>query len=171
MKIIPKNIYFIVAPIIVPFPLGDKPSHTDQFLSLSCVISDGDLPLNIFWTFNNNQPITSDMDVTILKLGKRSSVLTIDSVGGHHAGNYTCHGQNLAGSISYTTELKVIGVFVRLKKKKIQILFFDCVFLVSSYTYNITTSYMQMILNFFEFLKPFFFLFWFLKAISFIHFI
>lgn len=99
----------LVAPIIVPFPLGDKPSHTDQFISLSCAISDGDLPLQIFWTFNN-QPITGDMDVSISKLGKRSSVLTIDSVSGHHAGNYTCHGRNDAGSTSYTAELKVIGV-------------------------------------------------------------
>lgn len=99
-----------VAPIIVPFPLGDKPSHTEQFLSLSCAISDGDLPLQIFWTFNN-QPITGDVDVTVSKLGKRSSVLTIDNVGGHHAGNYTCHARNAAGSTVYTTELKVIGVF------------------------------------------------------------
>lgn len=98
-----------VTPVIVPFPLSDKPSHTEQFLSLSCAISDGDLPLKIFWTFNN-QPITGDMDVSVSKLGKRSSVLSIDSVGGHHAGNYTCHGRNAAGSTSYTTELKVIGV-------------------------------------------------------------
>lgn len=82
----------------------------DQFLSMTCAVSDGDLPLNILWTFNN-QPITPDMDVSISKLGKRTSVLTIDSVSGHHAGNYTCHGKNSAGSTSYATELKVIGAF------------------------------------------------------------
>lgn len=99
-------------PVIVPFPAGDKPAHMDQFVSFTCAISDGDLPLNIFWTFNN-QPITPDsMDVSISKLGKRTSVLTIDSVTGHHAGSYACHGKNDAGSTSYSTELKVIGVCV-----------------------------------------------------------
>lgn len=82
----------------------------DQFISITCAISDGDLPLNIFWTFNN-QPITPDMDVSISKLGKRTSVLTIDSVSGHHSGTYECHSSNQAGSTNYTTELKVIGVF------------------------------------------------------------
>lgn len=107
-------------PVIVPFALGDKPAHMDQFLSISCAISDGDLPLNIFWTFNN-QPITPDMDVTISKLGKRSSVLAIDSISGHHAGNYTCHGKNLAGSTSYSAELKVIGALYRRIKKLIEL--------------------------------------------------
>lgn len=99
----------LVLPSIVPFTLGDKPAHMDQFLSINCAVSDGDLPLNIFWTFNN-QPITPDMDVSINRLGKRTSVLTIDSVSGHHAGNYSCHGSNPAGSTSYLSELKVIGV-------------------------------------------------------------
>lgn len=98
-------------PVIVPFSLGDKPAHMDQFLSITCAISDGDLPLNIFFTYNN-QPITPDMDVTVSKLGKRTSVLTIDSVNGHHAGSYTCHGKNDAGGTSYSTELKVIGAFL-----------------------------------------------------------
>lgn len=101
-----------VKPVIVPFSLGDKPAHMDQFLSINCAISDGDLPLNIFWQYNG-QPITPDMDVSISKLGKRTSVLTIDSVNGHHAGFYTCHGINNAGSANYTTELKVIGVFLQ----------------------------------------------------------
>ncbi|XP_031640141.1 Down syndrome cell adhesion molecule-like protein Dscam2 isoform X29 [Contarinia nasturtii] len=101
------EVQVMVMPVIVPFSLGDKPAHMDQFLSLSCAISDGDLPLNIFWTFNN-QPITPDMDVNVSKLGKRSSVLTIDSVSGHHIGNYTCFCSNNAGSANYTTELKVI---------------------------------------------------------------
>lgn len=102
-------IFESVSPVIVPFPLSEKPAHTEQSLSITCAISDGDLPLSILWTFNN-QPITPDMDVSMSKLGKRTSVLTIDSVGGTHAGTYTCHGKNAAGSTSYSTELKVIGV-------------------------------------------------------------
>lgn len=108
-------------PVIVPFPLGDQPAHMDQFLTITCAVSDGDLPLSILWTFNN-QPITPDTDVMVSKLGKRTSVLTIDSVAGHHTGNYTCHGKNVAGSTSYTAELKVIGAFStnQMNNKKIK---------------------------------------------------
>lgn len=81
----------------------------DQYVTLSCTISDGDLPLNMFWTINRH-PVTAESNVLVSKLGKRSSVLTIESVQAHHAGNYTCHAENLAGSTSYSTELKVIGL-------------------------------------------------------------
>lgn len=98
-----------VPPKIVPFPLGDEPSQMNQYITLSCTLSDGDLPLNIYWTFNG-QPITlEEFDIIISKLGKRSSVLTIENVQAHHAGNYSCHGENLAGSTYYSAELKVIG--------------------------------------------------------------
>lgn len=43
-------------------------------------------------------------------IGQRSSILTIDSVNGKHAGNYTCHAKNQAGHSNYTTELKVYGL-------------------------------------------------------------
>lgn len=100
-----------VPPKIVPFPLADEPSQMDQYITLSCTISDGDLPLNIFWTFNG-QPVTSELNVMVAKLGKRSSVLTIESVLANHAGNYTCHGENAAGATTYTAELKVIGLCI-----------------------------------------------------------
>lgn len=77
-------------------------------MSLSCVVSDGDLPLHIYWTFNKQQ-ITLSHDVSIAKLGKRNSVLTIESINARHAGNYTCHAENSAGRTSFSTELKVIG--------------------------------------------------------------
>lgn len=99
-----------VPPVIVPFPIGDKPLHQNQYLSLSCSISEGDIPLKIFWTFKNQPIVNGEMDITISKLGKRSSVLTIDSVSGIHAGNFSCIAENTAGETSYTTELKVIGV-------------------------------------------------------------
>lgn len=79
-------------------------------MTLSCAVTDGDLPLEIYWTFNNH-PVANEEDVIIAKLGKRSSVLTIESVNGRHAGNISCHARNSAGRGSFSTELKVIGWF------------------------------------------------------------
>lgn len=45
----------------------------------------------------------------VSKLGRRSSVLTIESVEAHHAGRYTCQGENAAGTASYSVDLQVIG--------------------------------------------------------------
>lgn len=44
------------------------------------------------------------------KLGKRLSVLNIDSVNGHHAGNYTCVASNLASAVNHTALLIVNGI-------------------------------------------------------------
>lgn len=102
------KIFISVAPIITPFPMSEKPTHMDQYISLSCVVSDGDLPLYIQWKFNG-QPITLTHDVSIAKLGKRNSVLTIESVTARHAGKYMCVAENQAGNTNFSTELKVIG--------------------------------------------------------------
>lgn len=45
-----------------------------------------------------------------MKMGKRSSVLTIESVHASHAGKYDCQVENQAGTAVYSTELKIIGV-------------------------------------------------------------
>lgn len=101
-----------VPPTIVPFTFGEKPAHIDQYLSIQCTISDGDLPLTAIWTFNG-QPITADdSNVMIMKMGKRSSVLTIESVHASHAGKYDCQVENHAGTAVYSTELKIIGVLL-----------------------------------------------------------
>lgn len=103
---------YAVPPIIVPFSFGEKSSHFNQYLTLQCTISEGDLPINILWTFNN-QLITSELDIITAKMGKRSSVLTIESVTAKHAGIYSCQGENQAGIAAYSTELKVIGVYAK----------------------------------------------------------
>lgn len=98
-------------PQISPFSSGTQPVHLGQYITYQCTITEGDLPLNIRWTFNNQPIITADeQDILIAKLGRRSSVLTIESVTDRNAGNYTCLGSNAAGKTSYTTQLKVIGL-------------------------------------------------------------
>lgn len=86
----------------------------DQYLTSTCSVSDGDLPLSIRWSFNG-EPIAnndaSDAERSVTPMGRRSSVLTIESVAARHAGRYECRAENAAGSASWATELKVIGWF------------------------------------------------------------
>lgn len=104
---------FVVPPKISPFSSGNAEAvHLGQYITYQCTITEGDLPLNILWTFNKQPLINEDNeDIIISKLGRRSSVLTIESVNAKNAGNYTCQGSNKAGKASFTTQLRVIGIF------------------------------------------------------------
>ncbi|XP_017132713.1 Down syndrome cell adhesion molecule-like protein Dscam2 isoform X2 [Drosophila elegans] len=103
------EVQVMVLPQITPFATGSQPTHLGQYITYQCTLTEGDLPLNIRWTFNN-QPLFNDedQDILIAKMGRRSSVLTIESVADRHAGNYSCHGENAAGRASYSTQLRVI---------------------------------------------------------------
>jgi len=107
-------------PQITPFATGSQPTHLGQYITYQCTLTEGDLPLNIRWTFNN-QPLFNDddQDILIAKMGRRSSVLTIESVADRHAGNYSCHGENAAGRATYSTQLRVIGPDPSSLKKRI----------------------------------------------------
>ena len=75
-----------------------------------CSILKGDEPVDIEWTLNS-EPITPNThtDITVAKNGKKLSVLNIDSVAAHHAGEYTCIASNKAGSTSRSAILSVNG--------------------------------------------------------------
>lgn len=49
---------------------------------------------------------------TTTKIGKKGSLLFIDSVSNAHSGNYTCTAKNQAGVVDYTTTLSVYGTIV-----------------------------------------------------------
>lgn len=97
-----------VPPKIVPFSFGDETMNSGDSGSVQCNVLSGDFPLSIRWYFNGY--LIDDHTVTITSIGKRLSVLNIDSVHGRHAGNYTCEAQNKAETVSYTTELLVNGL-------------------------------------------------------------
>lgn len=79
-----------------------------HYIQINCLVSEGDLPLNIKWTFNGKD-INNIEEISTGKLGKRSSFLTIESVTHSNAGNYTCESRNSAGHTMYTAELHVNG--------------------------------------------------------------
>lgn len=80
----------------------------EDSVSVTCLISSGDLPIDIEWLFND-YGISSYSGVTIMKGGKRTSMLTIDNVSARHAGNYSCLAKNHAAAVNHTTELIVNG--------------------------------------------------------------
>lgn len=97
-----------VLPRIAPFDFGTSPVHSGQTIQATCLISEGDLPINISWTFQGKS-IEKNSGVTTTTIGKKASFLLLDSVSEVHSGNYTCFAQNRAGIIDFTTFLHVYG--------------------------------------------------------------
>lgn len=104
-------IFYAVLPKIAPFTAGDEAHQQGDYLTITCTFTHGDLPINITWSHDGQVlPTLGDPDSGItLITTKRSSVLSIDSIAGEHAGNYTCTGTNRAGSDSLATSLFVNG--------------------------------------------------------------
>lgn len=90
------------------FDFGDTPSNFEDSVSVNCLISSGDLPIDIEWLFNN-EPVNIFNGISVMRGGKRTSLLNIDSVHAGHAGNYTCKAKNRAGFEEYTAALIVNG--------------------------------------------------------------
>lgn len=98
-----------VPPKIAPFNFGDEPSNFGDSASVQCLVSSGDLPVEFRWLYNS-RPVSEIAGITTAKMGKRNSVLTIDSVTGQQAGNFTCQASNSASSVDFTAELIVNGI-------------------------------------------------------------
>lgn len=92
----------------MPFAFDKGPARSGQDMTLTCTVSDGDLPLDIKWLLND-RPVDSYSNINSAKFGKRNMVLSIESVSAEHSGNYTCEASNIAGTVSYSTNLKVYG--------------------------------------------------------------
>lgn len=77
-------------------------------MQVSCLVSEGDLPFNFTWRFNNEK-LERFPEMSTTLVGKRMSILLIDSVSHAHAGNYTCVALNDAGEFAFSAELLVNG--------------------------------------------------------------
>lgn len=97
-----------MAPRIIPFTFGDEPLQAGEFQTLHCTVAEGDLPLTITWIFHGQQ-LSSQMGISTMRIGKRTNLLTIDSVAASHVGNYTCVASNAVATTNFTAQLKVHG--------------------------------------------------------------
>lgn len=94
-----------------PFSFGETPFEAGETTSVQCLISSGDLPLNISWLLNNASiSATNGIDgITEARSSARIAALTIESVSHNHVGRYSCIATNAAGSASYESALLVNG--------------------------------------------------------------
>ncbi|XP_032572871.1 Down syndrome cell adhesion molecule-like protein Dscam2 isoform X2 [Drosophila sechellia] len=99
------EVQVMVPPKLAPLPVNSPP-YVGDYYQLTCAVVHDDAPFNITWYYNN-EPAGDLAGVTILMHGRRSSSLNIESVGGDHAGNYTCKGANRAGETTAETHLSV----------------------------------------------------------------
>lgn len=95
-------------PLINPFEFGEEPFYSSSTVSVQCVITKGDTPIEIVWSFNNRSIDTND-GIVISKMGQKMSTLYIESIRSRHAGVYSCNAKNKAGSVQHSSELRVIG--------------------------------------------------------------
>lgn len=105
------NFIVLVLPHIVQFSFGDSAIYSGQATQVTCLVSEGDAPLEFTWTFEGLSA-NSLSDVTTTKIGTKGSLLFIDSVTEDQAGNYTCSVSNRAGSVSYAATLNVYGTHI-----------------------------------------------------------
>lgn len=107
--------YFVthltVLPKLLPFSFGEEPASLGESTTVQCSISLGDLPVTFSWLLNDERA-ESVADINVVTLGKKTSVLSIDSLTEYHAGNYTCLATNKAGTSRHHTLLIVNGINV-----------------------------------------------------------
>jgi hypothetical protein len=92
----------------MPLTFGRDILDEGEFVQLVCIVSKGDEPLTMSWALKGDD-VSSEAGLTTTKLGPRTSMLTINSVGYRHSGLYTCTAKNAAGVAAETTKLKVNG--------------------------------------------------------------
>lgn len=76
---------------------------------MSCYVAKGDLPLTITWSFHGKAVDAKTPNISTLKIGARTSLLTLENVNFSHSGTYTCVAKNDAGSSQHSAELVVNG--------------------------------------------------------------
>lgn len=134
---------FTVLPYVNPFTFDGEANSGDS-VQLMCHVSKGDLPIIIKWLFNG-QVITSQLGIISTKIGDRSNVLAVPSVGALNGGIYTCLASNAAGQFNHSTELFVNGTT---RKSLLYFLLVVYFVLFSFFTFNLSipifTSFVQL---------------------------
>lgn len=96
---------------MLPFTFGDDPVSPGDSIGVQCVITKGDVPIQIDWMFNDQSLRTGQNGINIINISTKTSLLNIVSINAQHRGNYTCIAKNKAGLSEFAAELKVNGTW------------------------------------------------------------
>ena len=94
--------------MLLPINFDSERFLEGDFVQSNCVLRNGDKPIQFSWLFNGHL-LSNSENIEISRMGRRSSILTLDPVKGHNRGNYTCTASNVAGVSSVHTLLRVNG--------------------------------------------------------------
>ena len=109
LLIVKTNLFFSSEPPnLLPLNFGQEVMDEGSFAQVSCIVTKGDQPLTISWSFHGHD-ISSDLGIITTPLGKMGSSLMITSVGHKHRGTFTCKASNQAGNTTQSVELRVNG--------------------------------------------------------------
>mgnify|MGYP002048856464 CR=1 FL=1 len=102
-------LFFVsVPPVILPLRFGQEIMNEGGFAQVSCIVSKGDEPLSINWSFHG-LALSDSLGIMTTPLGTRGSSLMIPKVTHKHSGSYSCQAANLVGKETKTVELTVNG--------------------------------------------------------------
>ncbi|XP_050054043.1 cell adhesion molecule Dscam2 isoform X13 [Aphis gossypii] len=102
------EVQVMVPPVILPFAFDGETNAGDN-AQLTCHVSKGDMPLELFWTFldDKNHSVPLPELTTINRIGKKIAVLEIPVVTQFHRGTYVCTANNRAARVSQFAVLSV----------------------------------------------------------------
>lgn len=108
------QICYLVLPQISAFTFGDEELNLDETVAATCIITKGDLPVDVWWTLRDEyqgseRNLTTTDGVIIAKTSAKISVLNIEAVKARHRGNYTCFAKNKAGITQHSAYLAING--------------------------------------------------------------
>ena len=100
--------FLVEPPVLTPMSFGKEIVNEGDFGQLLCSVITGDPPFSFTWSLHGDI-IHTEPGLTTNQIGGRTSILTINSIGHRHSGQYTCTVGNIAGQTSESTQLKVNG--------------------------------------------------------------
>lgn len=101
-----------MAPKIIPFSFGDEAVMAGSATQVTCLASEGDLPMDVQWHFRGSNVSSLGLGMSTTRVGSRTNLLVIDTVSPENGGLYTCRASNAAGSADYSAELLVQGTSI-----------------------------------------------------------
>jgi Immunoglobulin domain len=100
----------------MPFTFGEDAFNPGDSVAVNCMVSKGDLPLEIMWTLNKQPVVSGENNILVTRMSKRLSSLSIEAITNHHRGVFECTTKNLAGATSHSAMLIVNGNFDSLER-------------------------------------------------------